>query len=160
PKNPHPALWADLSRRERDARAAPSVAKAVPLPPGEVGPKGRVRVLLKARKNGDQREESLQSEFALVRIEPLARGMHIARGAARSDRNRGNAQGHRNVRIRGAHVQDGLRAKSSGRGQSSLDEIGLDRRSSDRPVSRWRDLHFHTGFTGILPDATLQMALE
>jgi hypothetical protein len=43
---PHPALRADLSRRERVAAAlrAPSEAKAFPLPPGEVGPTGRVRV--------------------------------------------------------------------------------------------------------------------
>jgi protein ImuB len=44
-QNPHPALRADLSRRERDARALRAErSEGVPLPPGEVGPKGRVRV--------------------------------------------------------------------------------------------------------------------
>src|SRR5262245_12347522 len=46
-RNHHPALRADLSRRERDARALRAEgSEAAPLPPGEVGAWRRVRALL------------------------------------------------------------------------------------------------------------------
>jgi hypothetical protein len=56
-KIPHPALRATFSRREKDNR------KAAPLPPGEGGPKRRVRDF---RGCGNSRFLRLQKSFNLA----------------------------------------------------------------------------------------------